>query len=212
MQKISFNDRYGLTDAVLSGYKTVTRRVEFTPTEQEQLRMMHAMGCHIDCNGTFVTAGLLGQPPVLVKRLRYQVGECVAISECYRRLADSHPDVDTFLLRLSMDLGVSMEDLPKHPGWSNKMFVRPSLLPRRLRITSAHVEQLQSITPRDCINEGLEWLRPYRTYGVSLPDGFLPLADDIRDAFSLLIDGVSTRGTWAANPFVVRYSFNLVTP
>ena len=44
MQKISFNDRYGLTDAVLSGYKTVTRRVEFTPAEQEQLRMMHAMG------------------------------------------------------------------------------------------------------------------------------------------------------------------------
>lgn len=85
--------------------------------------MMRAMGCHIDCNGTFITAGLLGQPPVLVKRLRYQVGECVAISECYRRLADSHPDVDTFLLRLSMDLGVFIEDLPKHPGWSNKMFV-----------------------------------------------------------------------------------------
>lgn len=212
MQKISFNDHYGLTDAVLSGYKTVTRRVEFTPAEQEQLRMMHAMRCHIDCNGTFITAGLLWQSPVLVKRLRYQVGECVAISECYRRLADSHPDVDTFLLRLSMDLGVSMEDLSKHPGWSNKMFVRPSLLPRRLRITSAHVEQLQSITPEDCIKEGLEWSCLHGSFGISLAGKFRPLAVDMRDAFSLLIDGVSTRGTWAANPFVVRYSFNLVTP
>ena len=27
MKKIMFNDRYGLTKAVLSGYKTVTRRI-----------------------------------------------------------------------------------------------------------------------------------------------------------------------------------------
>lgn len=92
------------------------------------------------------------------------------------------------------------------------MFVRPSLLPRRLRIISVHVEQLQSITPEDCIKEGLEWSHKPRAYGVNIEGMFHPLAMDVRDAFSLLIDGVSTRGTWAANPFVVRYSFNLVTP
>ena len=28
MQKIIFNDRYGLTDAVIEGRKTMTRRIE----------------------------------------------------------------------------------------------------------------------------------------------------------------------------------------
>ena len=210
MQKISFNDRYGLTDAVLAGRKTVTRRVEFTQHIQDYFREMQQLydispvveGDHVVLRNTkgycFYTVPL-----------RYRIGEVVSIAQCYRLIADSCPDVDTFMLRLSQALGQPVEDVSRHAGWTNKMFVRPSLMPRHLQILSARVELLQTITDSDCYREGLEWSHKQHACGYMLSGVFRPLSVGVRDAFAMLIDFVSSRGTWASNPFVVRYEFSL---
>lgn len=36
------------------------------------------------------------------------------------------------------------------------------------------------------------------------------LADSPRDSFSAMIDGISGKGTWASNPYVFAYTFELV--
>ena len=61
MKKIMFNDRYGLTQAVLDGRKTMTRRIvpDGTP---------------------------LGNWEETVKKSRYKVGEIVAVAQSYHAL------------------------------------------------------------------------------------------------------------------------------
>lgn len=67
-KKIMFNDRYGLTQAVLEGRKTMTRRLvpDGTP-----------LGCWKET----------------VKRSRYQVGEVVAIAQSYKDAGYSEKEV-----------------------------------------------------------------------------------------------------------------------
>lgn len=45
MNKIFFNDRYGLTQAVIDGRKTMTRRMDFTLEDQKDLQMLASCGC-----------------------------------------------------------------------------------------------------------------------------------------------------------------------
>lgn len=61
MQKIMFSDKYGLTDAVLNGRKTQTRRI--VP------------------NGT-----PLGNFEETLKKSKYQIGEVVAIAQSYKSI------------------------------------------------------------------------------------------------------------------------------
>lgn len=209
MQKINFNDRYGLTDAVLLGRKTVTRRLEFTADEQMRVRSLLASGCGITCNGSAVQVGCEGQPPVFEKRLHYQVGEVLAVAECYRRIAEGVDDLSRYMWRLSLDLGLSVEDLPFFAGWRNKLFVRASLMPYRVQVQSAWVECLQDIADGDLLREGLEWQHKCGCYGVQIDGQFSPLGREARTAYSVLIDKISGSGTWQANPVVVCYRFRL---
>lgn len=209
MQKINFNDRYGLTDAVLLGRKTVTRRLEFTADEQRRVRSLLASGCGITCNGSAVQVGCEGQPPVFEKRLHYQVGEVLAVAECYRRIAEGVDDLSRYMWQLSLDLGLSVEDLPFFAGWRNKLFVRASLMSHRVQIQSAWVECLQDIADGDLLREGLEWQHKYGCYGVQVDGRFSPLGREARTAYSVLIDKVSGSGTWQENPVVVCYRFRV---
>lgn len=209
MQKINFNDRYGLTDAVLLGRKTVTRRLEFTADEQIRVRSLLASGCGITCNGSGVQVGYEGQSPVFEKRLHYQVGEVLAVAECYRRIAEGVDDLSRYMWRLSLDLGLSVEDLPFFAGWRNKLFVRASLMPYRVQVQSAWVECLQDIADGDLLREGLEWQHKCGCYGVQVDGRFSPLGREARTAYSVLIDKISGSGTWQANPVVVCYRFRV---
>lgn len=209
MQKINFNDRYGLTDAVLLGRKTVTRRLEFTDDEQMRVRSLLASGCGITCNGSAVQVGYEGQPPVFEKRLHYQVGEVLAVAECYHRIAEGVDDLSRYMWRLSLDLGLSVEDLPFFAGWRNKLFVRAILMPHRVQVQSAWVECLQDIADDDLLREGLEWQHKCGCYGVQVDGRFSPLGREARTAYSVLIDKISGSGTWQANPVVVCYRFRV---
>ena len=65
MKKIMFNDKYGLTQAVLDGWKTQTRRIPFEGN-----------------------LGLISLPPrQLIAAAKYKIGEEVAIAQKYADLA-----------------------------------------------------------------------------------------------------------------------------
>ena len=100
------------------------------------------------------------------------------------------------------------------PGWSNKMFVRPDLMPHQIQITDIKIERLQDISDEDCWKEGIiqsvdgvnmytfdGWIKKgYQQYSYTSP----------RKAFASLIDRISGNGTWQSNPIVVAYSFKLI--
>lgn len=180
MKKIIFDDKFGLTKAVLRGQKTMTRR-KMTP----QPSWVSADG-HIYNDS---------KPP------RLKVGEVVAVAQAYKDC------VNEILVNWEhkTDIGTLVFKMSK--GWNNKMVVRADLMPHQIRITGVRVERLQDITDEDCLNEGV-FLGQFHTYSyVGRPR--CPF-NTPRDAFASLIDRISGKGTWASNPWVFVYEFELV--
>ena len=186
-----FNDKFGLTQAVLEGRKTITRRA--VPEELLECITWYAQ---VD------EADLIYR---LIANSTYRVGEVVAIAQSYR---------DVYLNSGSIyKIGL----LGRTAGWRNKMFVRANDMPHHIKITNIRVEHLQDISDEDCLREGiykkkLEYTpsgyKPNRMYYTF--DGIGYCFNDARDAFAALIDKVSGRGTWESNPLVWVYEFELV--
>ena len=179
-----FNDQYGLTKAVLSGYKTVTRRIMNRQPDPDDIAYMEPKD--YPC-----------QPP-------YKVGEIVAVAQCY---ADIHSELmigDFVDARYDSFKNAVVHD---KAGWHNKMFVQADLMPHQIRITSVRPERLQDITDEDCLKEGVRFVENsdgYFSNGMS--DGYTtPIS-----AFAALIDKISGRRIWERNPFVWRIEFKLV--
>lgn len=185
-----FNDRYGLTKAVLSGYKTVTRRIMNRQPDPDDIAYMEPKD--YPC-----------QPP-------YKVGEIVAVAQCY---ADIHSEL--MIGDFGDDCYDSFKNAVVHDkaGWHNKMFVQADLMPHQIRITSVRPERLQDITDEDCLKEGLEWQHGANMFYVNYNrtnNSRELLGDTPREAFASLMDKISGRGTWERNPFVWRIEFKLV--
>lgn len=193
MKRISFKDSGGLnlTQAVLSGRKTMTRRA--VPEWVERNAMVYAVSqgenTRIKDYVRLKFAHIIGQSP-------YKVGDVVAVQRAYR-------DIPLTRFCISHHLGW----LIRLAGWANKMFVAASMMPHHIRITDVRVEMLQDISDEDCLREGIiKDSEPYIRYFFSLDSWYnTPI-----DAFAALIDKVSGRGTWQANPLVWVYSFELV--
>lgn len=206
MQKINFNDRYGLTQAVIEGRKTMTRRLipdEFFgltwDTMGDTLVYENEYGDFIDVRHS--------------KYTRYKVGEVVAVAQSYSTIAAGHPDVDTFLLQVAKSHKISIESVQELAGWNNKMLTKAELMPHRIRITGIKCKWFQDISDDDCMKEGLEWDHKARMFYVSL--GITNtlrewLGGTPREAFATLIDKVYGCGTWGLDPWVVVYEFELV--
>lgn len=188
MQKIMFNDRYGLTNAVIEGRKTMTRRLipdEFFgltwDTRGNTLVYENEYGDFIDVRHS--------------KYTRYKLGEVVAVSQCYN------------------DVVQKFTDLAFVPGSTNKMFVRADLMPHQIRITGIRCERLQDISDEDCVKEGVRvgsQALEYPYYFIDTKQFLICDYKSPRRAFAALIDKVSGRGTWDRNPWVVAYEFELV--
>jgi hypothetical protein len=209
MKKIMFNDGYGLTQAVLDGRKTQTRRM-LNPTMFFQRLETYEGWSNEDisawkrsCNRRLDEAQgdtLQQMLDYALSSSRYKVGEVVAVAQKYKDIA------------LDMPVELAAE-LIKQPGWNNKMFVKADLMPHRVRITNIRVERLQDISDEDCIAEGIypkangRWYcyDVVRRMGVS----YDPYPDP-REAYAALIDKISGKGTWESNPWVFVYNFYLV--
>ena len=206
MKKIMFNDKHGLTIAVMIGVKTMTRRVVtdknaiYTLDEQEYMGNMCVDYSFCD------------------RYSRYKLGEEVAVAQSYETIANSGY-LDT--MTTPADNAVGFEFKPEYcgAGWDNKMFVKAELMPHRIRITDIKVERLQDISNEDCMNEGIMQWRDM--------DDCSPEASEVmknrygyygswysyntpKEAFAALIDNVSRKGTWDNNPWVFAYTFELV--
>lgn len=186
MQKIMFNDRYGLTDAVIEGRKIMTRRmINLNSTSDVQVRIFAGYVQIIGGSGNVCAE----------KKLPYKVGEVVAVAQCYN------------------DVVQEFTDLAFVPGSTNKMFVRADLMPHQIRITGIRCERLQDISDEDCVKEGVRvgsQALEYPYYFIDTKQFLICDYKSPRRAFAALIDKVSGRGTWDRNPWVVAYEFELV--
>lgn len=215
MQKIYFNDRYGLTQAVIEGRKTNTRCLELDADSEYIARHYNPIYKPQHCY-YHDSRGMCQLINSNTRRLfipRYKVGEVVAVAQSYSTIAAGHPDVDTFLLQVAKAHKIPLEIVQDLAGWNNKLFTKAELMPRRIHITKIKCERLQDISDKDCIKEGLEWDHKARMFYVSL--GITNtlrewLGGTSREAFASLTDMISGSGTWESNPFVTANEFELV--
>ncbi len=214
----NLSDKFGLTEAVLSGRKTQTRRIASESlwdkwTEYDDfcgsvgVRGLNEIGVAVtreysDCEKFF-----LDNSP-------FKVGEVVAVAQSYKDAGVN------YLLEEDDEFGCYNFPAEQTNGWTNKMFVRADLMPHQIRITDVRVERLQDITYEDCLAEGVELNpRQYEYDGLKLYfvrnlghwrmfgcDNFkIP-----REAYAALIDRISGKGTWQSNPYVFVYEFELI--
>ena len=205
MKKIIFNDRYGLTQAVLEGRKTMTRRtIPLTDADRECLDTAFDFD--------------LREWVIIDRYARYKVGEEVAVAQRYR-------DIPTDVLMQRRTDGKTdrwpFESLLRQShGWSNKQGVVASLMPHRIRITAIKVERLQDISEEDCLKEGIEEVFPYidrnpndrlRTFQYfDNAKKRLHRWSPANECFGHLIDKICGKGTWESNPYDFAYSFELI--
>ena len=203
MKKIMFNDRYGLTQAVLDGRKTMTRRI--VP------KILHCGNVDFTVNPPMFEDCYGDWHSILETSYAYKVGEVVAIAQGYKDLG-FNPEAP--LMEANGVGGYVRTEFA--PGWTNKMFVRADLMPHQIRITDVKVEMLQDISDNDCIKEGIvKWTKDRVLFKYDLADGFeiFEWSDKPRtprEAFAALIDKVSGKGTWERNPYVFVYEFELI--
>ena len=195
-----FNDKYGLTQAVLECQKTITRRA--VPEELLECITWYAQGDE---------AGLIYR---LIANSTYKVGEVVAIAQSYNDV------IEEWKKGYGQGFCFSPKD---RAGMTNKMFVRSEEMPHHIKITNIRVEHLQDISDEDCLREGVvkntigyyveglkckDWEKESH---IEMKNGeTLKLFPTPREAFAALIDKVSGIGTWYSNPMVWVYEFKLV--
>ena len=197
-----FNDKYGLTQAVLEGRKTMTRRIipcpktykgnpvrGFRITGSKDIRLSVEIRVYDESCNDFV--------PMYIQP-KYEVGEVVAIAQSYNSFYDDSCDPRIF---------------PSGEGWTNKMFVKSDLMPHHIEITGIKVERLQDISDEDCLKEGIihaytdnNGTKIYHTPHTKR--GYLS-TDVAQQAFAVLINKVSGKDTWERNSFVWMYEFKL---
>ena len=215
MKKIMFNDAYGLTQATIEGYKKNTRRNEFDAAEQTRLTNLVNAGYRLviqdDCVKVYAEDATL----LFSKPTRYKVGEVVAVAQRYADI----PGLDDLYRIPGTASYFDDAHIADEPGYRNKMFVKAELMLHHIRIAGIRAERLQDISDECCIKEGVIE-HPYSGYMVDgivyknchykAYNGYLKIFDTPREAFTALIDKVSGRSTWASNPWVVAYEYELV--
>ena len=209
MKKIMFNDRYGLTEAVLKGHKTITRRIigQDVVVDWNRRCKVHLPisgfqngTLYMDCREFLPDSGKFDYPAHKQYQPKYNVGEEVAIAQAYRDIRDIIGDIQD---------GKSIKFMA---GWNNKMFVKADWMPHRIRIKSIKAERLQDISEENCLKEGVEkWIDCYIVSGIMENRGKNNVCfDSPREAFAALIDKVSWKGSWQRNPWVFAYEFELI--
>ena len=213
MKKIMFNDRFGLTETVLAGRKTMTRRIIGQYIERDWNRrgvVQLPVGgfehdvLFMDVRQILPDAGRSDYSAPKKYQPKYERGEIIAVAQSYHELNKRGFIAPEWCEH-------SCED---SAGYENKMFVRADLMPHRIRITDIRLQRLNNISDEDCIREGItkgdfkdfpqQMYFPYKgckdTEVMWTPQG----------AFSILIDKICGKGTWDSNPWVYAYTFELL--
>lgn len=206
-----FNDKYGLTQAVLEGRKTMTRRIIHAENIPDDPEYGYAPNINACC--------VFNEDDVVAKS-QYNLCEVVAIAQSYNKIGLS----PSMYCEVPNEYGGTRDgSFDELAGWENKMFVKAELMPHHIKITDINVEHLQDISDDDCLREGVvkntigyyveglkckDWEKESH---IEMENGeTLKLFPTPREAFAALIDKVSGKGTWESNPMVWVYEFELV--
>lgn len=199
MKKIMFNDRYGLTEAVLEKRKTMTRRNikwdMLCDMREDSIDFVVSEKVLLDGRLVFTAYNVAGDP-IGQAVSAYHIGEEVAVAQKYK---DAISPFD-WINRLIYE---------EERGWTNKMFVRADLMPHQIRITGIRVERLQDISDEDCMKEGISFYNCGIDFGYKV-FGIRGTFSSAKEAFAVLIDRANGKGTWQRNPGVFAYEFALV--
>lgn len=190
MKKIMFNDQYGLTEAVLDGRKTQTRRIAY------EKPFKHIRSCGFCTEGKDKGKLAINDGNEIVAKSTYKIGEVVAVAQRYSDIPFNNKMP-----------GLSI-------GWLNKMFVKSSLMPHQIKITNIRCERLHYISTDDCMKEGI-----FCSHIDGIDDAYSYDAtnDDFTkkwwyrtpiEAYKML--SCKLRLHWDNNPLVFVYDFKLV--
>ena len=223
MKKIMFTDEFLLTQAVLDGRKTQTRRIITPqPTYKDNCGICwkgYAYGLNpLDFNEPFGSYMNFVTGTEYDKSCRrYRRGEVVAVAQSYCSIADELENCNNATCAAHYEKNVQKASeyisWMEHPGFNNKMFVAADMMIHQIHITDVRVERLQDISEEDCIKEGVRKVVNengiYVQYYVGKGDNACSF-ENPREAFADLINKVSRKDTWESNPYVFVYDFELV--
>lgn len=194
-KKMSFDDNYGLTQAVIENRKTMTRRI-IPLTDADKTYLDTAFDWDIR------------ERAIIDRYARYKVGEVVAVAQSYKSVFKES-------LSYTIPRWHWLDDHIGEKGFDNKMLVRACEMPHQIQITNIKIERLQDISEEDCLREGLQEYFPYpnikvRTFQYFKRGIVRKRISPASRCFAYLIDDISGKGTWANNPYVFVYSFKLI--
>ena len=181
-----FSDAFCLTQAVLNGSKTMTRRVlrDNVP---------------------------LGNWEETAKHLPYKVGEIVAIAQSYKEVypnADFEMVGDGFMKESAgwtNKMFVKADLMPHHIRITDVKVERL----RDISEEDCLKEGIIFIESASIMGEDAYFFTVKRKVR-QMYDNILKFFSSPQRAYADLIDKISGNGTWESNPFVVAYSFELV--
>lgn len=130
---------------------------------------------------------------------KYQIGQEVVLAESYLNLSRGSQHRPFWSL------------LCHDAGWFHPTFVRASLMPITLHITSIGISYLHDISEAECLEEGVEAVYDYVSrrlqYRVIPSSVLYPTA---KDAYIALFDSLGYDCKYEDNPLVFVYAFEVV--
>ena len=227
-----FSDEFMLTQAVLEGRKTQTRKIITPqPTYKDNCGICwkgYAYGLNpVDFNEPFGSyMNFVSGTEYDKSCRRYRKGEVVAVAQSYCSIAEELENSNNATCAAHYEKNVQKASeyisWMEHPGFNNKMFVAADMMIHQIRITNVQVEKLQEISDDDCLKEGVVLNEPKIKGGINMyyPCEYLrSCAKEVgwgrvfhtpREAFAELINKVSRKDVWSENPYVFVYDFELV--
>lgn len=147
------------------------------------------------------------------KQPRYEVGEIVAIKQCYCLIYGENKD----FVESKVSTDILINEIFTSSGWRNKMFVKNELMPHHIRITAVKKCRLQDLTEEEFLKEGVNWYKQgtetyYNCEGIyyNRKQGLLKPFKTAREVFFNLIEKLNGKGYWIKNPDGYAYEFELV--
>lgn len=188
-----FNDLYGLTEAVLDGRKTQTRRIAY------EKPFKHIRSCGFCTEGKDKGKLAINDGNEIVAKSTYKIGEIVAVAQRYNDIP--------FNNEIFKGAGLSI-------GWGNKMFVKSDLMPHQIKITNIRCERLQDISTDDCMKEGIfcshiDGFDDAYTYDATF-DRFVKKCWYRTPIKAYKMLSCKLHLHWDSNPLVFVYDFKLV--
>ena len=204
-----FSEKYCLEEAVLKGFKTMTRRVATYRTLSKPMSGFYTEGAE---KGKCC----LCDNYMIVAKSAYKVGEVVAIAQRYTSLLENEWSKDDKTIICGKILDAHRKGrLADVAGYRNKQYMCASLMPHHIKITNIRVEKLQQISEKDARAEGVRTNElamdrccvDYPLYSFWNQESFYANRTEASCEASKELMG---QHIWNANPWVFVYKFELV--